>query len=50
MEELTCYPGDQTTTKGKKITKMSWCFRKRYLSEVEPYPTYQENPLSKMKE
>ena len=50
MEELICYLGDLTTTREKKITKMSWYFQRKYLSEVELYPTYQRNPLNKTKE
>ena len=50
MEEPICYLGDPTTTREEKITKMLWYFQRKYLSEVKPYPTYQRNPLNKMKE
>ena len=49
MEEQTCYLGDLIMTKVKKITKTLWYFQKRYLSEVEPYPTYPKNHHNKTK-
>ena len=50
MEEPISYLDDLTTTKEKKTTKTLWYFQRKYLSEVEPYPTYQRNPLNKTKE
>ena len=49
MEEQTCYLDDLITIKAKKITKTSWYFWRRCLSEVEPYPIYPKNLHNKMR-
>ena len=47
MEEWTCYLDNLITTKERKITKMWWYYWKKYLSRVEPYPTYLKNPATR---